>query len=190
MSAFPGADPGGFHSAGHGQFELGESGLHACGADGAAEYFNPRWYEYTGQTPEQARGDGWMRALHPDDVANTLAATRRSIASGEPLNVEYRLRRGTDGAYRWFLSRGLSLSDPAGGPMQWIGSCSDIDEQKRAGESLRFLSEVSGAYLIFLKSVFTKKIGGTIYFPKIVSLGMEERAKSTIKMPLVYRLIN
>ena len=60
------------------------------------------------------------------------------------MNVEYRLRRGSDGAYRWFLSRGLSLSDPAGGPLQWIGSCSDIDEQKRAGESLRFLSEVSG----------------------------------------------
>ncbi|WNG29691.1 PAS domain-containing protein [Cystobacter fuscus] len=124
-------------------------------ADGAAEYFNPRWYEYTGQTPEQARGDGWMRALHPDDVAPTLGTMRRAVASGEPYVVEHRLRRGTDAAYRWFITRGLALRDSAGNCTHWIGTCTDIDDQKRGTESLRFLSEMSGVLATSLEHAET-----------------------------------
>jgi PAS domain S-box-containing protein len=125
--------------------------------DGAAEYFNPRWYEYTGQTPEQARGDGWMRALHPDDVAPTLAITRRSFSTGEPYVLEYRLRRGADAAYRWFITRALALRDAGGTCTHWIGACTDIDDQKRGAESLRFLSEVSGVLAASLDHAETLK---------------------------------
>jgi PAS domain S-box-containing protein len=113
-------------------------------ADGYSEYFNPRWYEYTGQTPEQALGNGWSQALHPEDVGHTLEAWRRSVSTGEPYGVEYRIRR-VDGVYRWFIVRGLPLRDAAGRVTHWFGTCTDIDEQTRGAESLLFLSEASAA---------------------------------------------
>ncbi|MFL5357341.1 PAS domain-containing protein [Archangium sp.] len=111
--------------------------------DGYTEYYNPRWYEYTGQTPEQARGSGWTQALHPGDFERTLEAWQRAVATGAPYSIEYRLRRGMDGSYRWFIARGLPLRDAAGRIVQWFGTSTDIDDQKRGAESLRFLSEAS-----------------------------------------------
>ncbi|WP_257449178.1 CHASE3 domain-containing protein [Archangium lipolyticum] len=112
--------------------------------DGYTEYFNPRWYEYTGQTPEQALGQGWSQALHPEDVRHALESWKRAVATGEPYGIEYRLRRA-DGAYRWFIARGLPLRDAAGHITHWFGTCTDIDEQTRGAESLLFLSEASVA---------------------------------------------
>ncbi len=112
-------------------------------ADGNTEYFNPRWYEYTGQTPEQALGAGWTRCLHPDDLERAKENWRRAVATGEPYVIEYRLRRGSDGAYRWFIARGLPLRDVRGYIEGWFGTCTDIDDQKRGAETLHFLSEAS-----------------------------------------------
>ncbi|QRN99618.1 CHASE3 domain-containing protein [Archangium violaceum] len=113
-------------------------------ADGYTEYFNPRWYEYTGQKPGQALGDGWSQALHPEDVVHSLETWKRAVTTGEPYGIEYRLRRA-DGAYRWFIARGLPLRDSEGHITQWFGTCTDIDEQTRGAESLLFLSEASAA---------------------------------------------
>ncbi|WNG44919.1 PAS domain-containing protein [Archangium minus] len=114
-------------------------------ADGYTEYFNPRWYEYTGQTPEQAMGDGWSQALHPDDQRRALEVWRHAVATGEPYVIEYRMRRGADGAYRWFITRGMPLRDVEGRITRWFGTCTDIDDQKHSAETLRFLSEASVA---------------------------------------------
>ncbi|WP_375767361.1 PAS domain-containing protein [Archangium gephyra] len=114
-------------------------------ADGYTEYYNPGWYAYTGQTPEQALGDGWLQTVHPEDHGNTLAAWRHAVSTGEPYSVEYRMRRAADGAYRWFIARGLPLKDGAGRITHWFGTCTDIDDQKRGAETLRYLSEASAA---------------------------------------------
>jgi PAS domain S-box-containing protein len=126
-------------------------------ADGYSEYFNPGWYEYTGQTPEQALGNGWSQAVHPDDLGRTLEAWRHAITTGEPYSVEYRLRRGADGAYRWFIARGLPLRDGAGHLTHWFGTSTDIDDQKRGAESLRYLSEASAALAASLDHAATLK---------------------------------
>jgi PAS domain S-box-containing protein len=71
--------------------------------DGSCEYCNQRWCDYTNMTFEQAQGDGWLQAIHPDDQPHLLAAWQRAIKTGTPYEVEYRLRNGRTGAYRWFL---------------------------------------------------------------------------------------
>jgi PAS domain S-box-containing protein len=126
-------------------------------ADGYTEYFNPGWFEYTGQTLEQAQGDGWLQAVHPEDLEHTVEAWRRAVSTGEPYSVEYRLRRAADGAYRWFIARGLPLKDGTGRVTHWFGTCTDIDDQKRGAETLRFLSEASAALAASLDQSATLK---------------------------------
>lgn len=112
-------------------------------ADGVTDYFNQRWSDYTGLTLEESRGWGWEQVLHPDDLEATVETWTRSFQSGEQYEIEYRLRRGSDGSYRWHLGRAYPLRDPDGAISKWFGTCTDIDDQKRAEESQRFLAEAS-----------------------------------------------
>jgi|GEM_PF-457139 len=139
-------------------------------ADGYAEYFNPGWYEYTGQTPEQTKGDGWLRSVHPEDIENTVTAWRHAVSTGEPYSAEYRIRRGTDGAYRWFIARGLPLKEGAGRITHWFGTCTDIDDQKRGAETLRFLSEASEALSASLDQAATIKQVTRLAVPVLADL--------------------
>ena len=139
-------------------------------ADGYTEYYNPAWYQYTGQTPEQALGDGWLETVHPEDHAKTGAAWRHAVATGEPYSVEYRMRRASDGAYRWFIARGLPLRDGAGRITHWFGTCTDIDGQKRSTESLRYLSEVSEALATSLDQAATLEQVARLAVPVLADL--------------------
>jgi PAS domain S-box-containing protein len=103
--------------------------------DGHHEYFNRRWYEYTGQTPEESLGDGWRLPLHPDDRPRAEARWREATATGDPYEIQYRFR-GADGTPRWFLGRALPVRDDAGRITRWFGTCTDIDLQKRTEEAL------------------------------------------------------
>ncbi|HEY3448125.1 MAG TPA: PAS domain-containing protein [Myxococcales bacterium] len=103
--------------------------------DGHVLYLNHRWREYLGAPPEDS-GDDWIQQLHPDDAAPTARRWQHSVRTGEPYETEYRLRRSADGAYRWFLSRALPLRGEDGRIARWIGTCTDIDDQKRAQAEL------------------------------------------------------
>lgn len=98
---------------------------------------NRRWQEYTGQTLEEARGFGWIKVVHPDDVESVLERVTKAQATGEPYQAEYRVRRASDGSYRWNLTRVVPLKDHEGRITQWFGSVTDIDDLKRAEESLQ-----------------------------------------------------
>lgn len=99
---------------------------------GASFYWNQKWYEYTGRRyPEE----DWLPALHPDDLAATLTAWQRSVDTGEPYEIQYRIRHRS-GVFRWFLARGLPIHDDDGNIIHWFGSCTDIDEQKRLTEEV------------------------------------------------------
>ncbi|GAB4065144.1 PAS domain-containing protein [Ancylobacter sonchi] len=107
--------------------------------DGEPTFFNRRMVEYLGL--EVAGGSpGGLEALigsvHPDDAQGFRDTLGRSLATGEPFALRYRLRRG-DGAYRWMSSRAEPLRNQAGGIVQWYGVCHDIDDQARAEEALR-----------------------------------------------------
>jgi diguanylate cyclase (GGDEF)-like protein/PAS domain S-box-containing protein len=97
--------------------------------DGADDYFNRRWFDYTGLTLEQSRGIGWTVVVHPDDLGPCLEKWESARLRAEPYTVEYRLR-GSAGVYRWFLCRGNPIRGLKGEVLKWFGTCSDIEDQK------------------------------------------------------------
>jgi PAS domain S-box-containing protein len=103
--------------------------------DGYHEYFNSRWYEFTGLTPTDSLGHGWSGPLHPDDVARSQARWKKSTDGGEPYEIEYRFRRH-DGVYEWFLGRAVPVRDESGQVVRWLGTCTGIDEQVRTAQEL------------------------------------------------------
>jgi PAS domain S-box-containing protein len=104
--------------------------------DGYHEYFNERWYQFTGLTEAESLGDGWNLPLHPDDVERTVARWRHSLATGEPYEIEYRFR-AKDGSYRWFLGQAVPQRDEAGRVVRWFGTLTDIDDFRKLQAEVR-----------------------------------------------------
>src|SRR5262245_44251356 len=108
-----------------------------CGLpDCSNEFFNQRWHDYTGLGPDEAHGWGWKVTIHPDDLEEVLDKWLKFVASGEPGEIEARLRR-YDGEYRWFLFRAEPLRDEHGNIVNWYGTDTDIEDRKRAENRLR-----------------------------------------------------
>jgi PAS domain S-box-containing protein len=112
-------------------------------SDGHIDYANRRWREYTGLTPAETDGWKWGRALHPDDLDRVSREWAEAIASGTVFETEYRVRRGSDGAYRWFLVRGELVRDETSRIVKWFGTCTDIDDQKQYEHELRRASDLA-----------------------------------------------
>lgn len=112
--------------------------------EGSNEFLNKGWHEYTGLSPEESHVWGWQAAFHPEDLPALMKKWLELLDSGEPGEIEARLRR-YDGAYRWFLIRVEPLHDETGKIVRWYGTSTDIDDRKRAEEKLRrseaFLAE-------------------------------------------------
>jgi formate hydrogenlyase transcriptional activator len=108
--------------------------------DGTGEFWNRRWHEYTGLTPEAVRGWGWQDAIHPEDLKEITDKWLGFLASGRPGEVEGRLRR-FDGAYRWFLFRAEPLRDESGNIVNWYGTDTDIEDLKQHQYELRRITD-------------------------------------------------
>ncbi|APX86063.1 hybrid sensor histidine kinase/response regulator [Methylorubrum extorquens] len=103
--------------------------------DGFHDYFNKRWYDFTGMTEGAIDGEAWNGMFHPDDQERAWATWRRCLATGEPYRIEYRLRHRS-GQYRWVLGRAQPVHDEAGQIKRWFGTCTDIQEIVEAREVL------------------------------------------------------
>jgi PAS domain S-box-containing protein len=99
--------------------------------DGSADFLNQRFREYTGLSVEQGLGEGWLKAIHPEDPASSVEEWRAAFAAGKSFEFEARLRRA-DGEYRWFLFRGEPLRTEAGKIVKWYGTTTDIEDRKQA----------------------------------------------------------
>ena len=104
--------------------------------DGPNEFLNKQWHQYTGLSHEQSNGWGWQVAFHPEDVPPLMEKWRELLVSGEPGEIEARLRRH-DGVYRWFLIRVEPFRDERGQLVRWYGTSTDIDALKQAQDKLR-----------------------------------------------------
>jgi PAS domain S-box-containing protein len=109
--------------------------------DGNLDYYNQRWYDYTGMTFEQTRNWGWEQVLHPDDLQNCVDRWTRAFTTYEPYEVEYRFRRASDGVYRWHLGRARPIRDAQGAVVRWFGTCTDIEDYKQAEAKIGSLNE-------------------------------------------------
>src|SRR5712672_49266 len=104
--------------------------------DGSNEFLNKRWHDYTGFSPEESRVRGWQPSVHPEDLPRVVAKGQELLSSGEPGEMEARLRRH-DGVYRWFLIRVEPLRDETGKLLRWYGTSTDIETLKQTEEKLR-----------------------------------------------------
>ncbi|WP_414753245.1 PAS domain S-box protein [Anabaena sp. CCY 9910] len=104
--------------------------------DGYLEYVNRRTLEYFGNVPEAILGWQWQQWIHPDDRTRCLEIWQHCVATGEPLDVEFRWLRTTDQTYRWHIGRALALRDSQGNIINWFGTNTDIDDRKRTEEAL------------------------------------------------------
>jgi PAS domain S-box-containing protein len=127
--------------------------------DGYHDYYNARWYEFTGMPEGTTDGDEWNGMFHPDDQARAWAVWRHSLETGEAYQIEYRLRHA-DGTYRWVLGRALPIRDRQGAITRWFGTCTDIHEQKLALEEREVVSQELSHRI---KNIFSV-ISGLIHF--------------------------
>lgn len=104
--------------------------------DGFHDYYNQQWYDFTGVPFGSTDGEGWNYMFHPEDQEIAWKKWRHSLATGEPYEIQYRLRHRS-GEYRWTLGRALPVRDEAGKIIRWMGTCTDIHDQKLAEEELR-----------------------------------------------------
>ena len=103
--------------------------------DGFHDYYNERWYEFTGVAPGSTDGEAWNRMFHPADQERAWGVWRHSLRTGEPYHIEYRLRHRS-GEYRWVLGRAQCVRDCDGEIRRWFGTCTDIQDLVEARELL------------------------------------------------------
>ena len=149
------------------------------GPDGCLDYYNKRWYEFTGF--EEGYGDqSWIPVLHPDDVQLCVDTWYHSVQGGEPYQIEYRFKDRLTGTYKWFLGKALPVRDAEGRITKWFGSCTDIHEQKikeeRKDEFISLASHemktpltTAKAYLQFLERSLVDSEGNGVVFAKKAS---------------------
>ncbi len=106
--------------------------------DGFIDFFNQKWYDYTGFTKDEGGDQSWIPVLHPDDVKLCVDTWYHSIKTGSPYKIEYRfIDHANPGKYRWFLGTALPVKSDKGEIVRWFGTCTDIDDQKSIETSFR-----------------------------------------------------
>ncbi|HUY89466.1 MAG TPA: ATP-binding protein [Pirellulales bacterium] len=118
--------------------------------DGATDYFNRRWYEFTGLSEGAEDDDKWPTILHPDDAERSVAAWREALISGNVYENEFRCKDRRTGKYRWHLVRALPARDAAGRIIRWFGTLTDIHELKQAQAALEESSRRKDEFLAML----------------------------------------
>jgi two-component system sensor histidine kinase UhpB len=108
--------------------------------DGSVDFVNGRWLEYIGLSWEDFQARGWVSLMHPEDLARSRKYWKTTIASGQPAQIEHRVRRA-NGQYRWLLASAVPLRNERAQIVKWYGTATDIDDRRRAEETLRQSSE-------------------------------------------------
>jgi len=130
-------------------------------ADGLVLEDIPSFRKFTGQSYEEVKGSGWSNAIHPDDKERTLQTWSKAVQEKTGYEIEYRLRR-YDGEFRDFLARAMPVFKEDGSIREWIGTCIDITERKKANEELKFRAKLLDSATDSI-TVFDSK-GRLVYF--------------------------
>jgi PAS domain S-box-containing protein len=132
--------------------------------DGSGDYHNPRYCDYVGEVADRLQGEGWADLIHPDDRQRVHVAWKNACAHASEYRIECRIRAKT-GEYRWFLAHALAQWENDGRVLRWFGTCTDIDERKRAEEALRISEERLRQLLALMPTgVYTCDTEGRITF--------------------------
>ncbi len=139
-------------------FEVSPQMVWFADAEGQITYANQHCVDFVGTPATQMLGESWVRAVHPDDRERVLTTWAEAVSRGASYEVEFRLRRASDGSFRWMLVRGAPLQSLSGRLERWIGIGLDIDDRRRAEAALRDLIEALGV------AVYTTDEAGRLTF--------------------------
>ena len=151
----------------------------ATDENGSHFYYNRRWYEYTGLSEEESLGFGFANALHPDDKERTLARWQRAWRDGEAYEIEYRFYSRPLKEYRWFLGRATPVRDGDRKITQWVGTCTDIEEQKHMEASLARINRERTQMLEEVSTPIVPVWRDVLVMPLIGSLDTERMNRAT-----------
>ena len=149
-------------------------------ADGAIEFVNSKVLEYSGRTFEEIVAEGWTGPVHPDDLPACSAAWSRAVETGAPFEVEFRLKRAADGAYRWQLGRALAARDAAGNILRWYGTVTDIHDQKAAAEQLSSLASLQQEVLGIVGHDLRNPLNAILVSTRTLATRAEESLRPTV----------
>jgi PAS domain S-box-containing protein len=159
-------------------------------ADGRADWYNERWFDFTGLPRERGLGDGWTSVLHPDDEAPTGRAWYDAVAEGGLYEIEHRVR-AADGSFRWLLSRAVPLRDDYGHVVRWFGTATDIHEQKTAQVELQAARDAAEAasraksqFLAVISHELRTPLTAVIGYSDLLETGVLGELQEPQKQPL------
>ncbi|MGY2491267.1 hybrid sensor histidine kinase/response regulator [Cupriavidus sp. CP313] len=143
--------------------------LMAADRDGRIDYCNQRWVAYTGLPLEQTQAGAWRSALHPEDLERAVERWLDAVAKANEYEIEYRLRRASDGAYRWHLERGAPLKDIDGNTKMWLASCTDIEEQKQAQAAAESANHAKSEFLSSMSHELRNPLNAILGFAQLMA---------------------
>jgi len=134
--------------------------VYAARADGTADYYNRRWYEFTNLTEDQLSESTWVPFIHPDDLPGLNERWAESLRLGTPLEAELRLR-DRNGVYLWHLTRSVPVRDESGRIARWYGTSTDIHQWKLSEEALRQTKRLLNSVIDYAPAcIFAKQRDG------------------------------
>lgn len=161
--------------------------------EGEFHYYNQRWFDYTGLTLEQSQGSGWKGVVHPDDLPRALKVWRAALRTRGGYEMECRLKR-RDGSYRWHLIRAVHEESADGRVLGWIGTSTDIDDQKRSEEALGAEKERLAVTLRSIGDgvITTNTVGRIVLINNVVEALTGWSEKEAVGKPIeeVFNIIN
>jgi PAS domain S-box-containing protein len=149
----------------------------AARPDGWTDYFNQRWFDYSGLTYAQTEGHGWASRIHPEDQPGAVEGWVRAVETGTAYEMEIRFQRASDGAYRWHLVRGLPTRDAGGAITRWLGTCTDIEDQKAATAAAEQANKAKSEFLANMSHEIRTPMNGIIGFTELLLASPLTRAQ-------------
>jgi PAS domain S-box-containing protein len=140
--------------------------------DGYHDYYNARWYDFTGVQPGSTDGEAWNGMFHPEDQERAWNVWRHSLQTGEPYEIEYRLRNAA-GEYRWTLGRALPIRAEDGQITRWFGTCTDIHDSRMLLEQREVVSHELSHRIKNIFSIISGLITFTTRFHPEMKTGAE-----------------